>query len=339
MEKDYYSILGVERNASQEEIKRAYRRLAREYHPDVSKEAGAEEKFKEISEAYAVLSDPQKRSKYDSFGYEGFRGRYGPEDIFRGFDFDIFHDFGFDLDRIFDLFFGGRRRERRPRKDVVQIDVTLKDLAMGGTKKVRYSARETCPRCRGSGAEETGLEICPRCNGSGRMEETRNTPFGFFKTVSTCPSCNGRGKIVKIRCKNCDGRGYVEGEKELDVEIPYGVSDGDIINLGAKYGVIHIVPDPNFRVEGNDLYTELRVSIPQAVLGDKVEIKDVRGVDLKVEIPQGAESGLLIRLKGRGLPSGYARRGDLYVRVLIDVPKKLSREEKRLYQRLRALES
>ncbi len=339
MNRDYYDILGIQKTASQEEIKKAYRRLARQYHPDVNREPGSEEKFKEISEAYAVLSDPNKKRQYDQFGYEGFRGRYEPEDIFRGFDFDIFNGFGLDLDKIFDLFFGGRRRSRRAREEVIQINLTLKDLASERKKKIKYSTPETCPRCRGSGAEEGGLETCPRCNGSGRMEVTKNTPFGFFRTVSTCPSCNGRGKIIKIKCKNCGGSGYVEIEKKIEVKIPYGASEGSVIDLDGKYGVIHIEPHPHFRKEGDDLHTVLRVSIPQAVLGNKVAIEDVEGAGVKVDIPPGTQSGSIIRVKGKGLPSGFGRNGDLYVRVLIDIPKKLSGDEKKLFQKLRALES
>ena len=339
MNKDYYDILGIQKTASVDELKKAYRKLARQYHPDVNEDPEAEGRFKEISEAYAVLSDPQKRRQYDQFGYEDFRGRYGPEDIFRGFDFDIFHDFGFDLNGIFDLLFGGRRGGRRGRREAIRIDLTLKEIALDRKKKIRYKIRETCPRCSGSGAEEGGFETCSRCNGSGGLEQTRNTPLGYFRTVTPCPACNGKGKVIKVKCEECDGRGYIEKERETEVKIPHGISDGQIIELDGIYGVIRIVSDPNFKKEGNDLYTILSISVPQAVLGEKVSLEDVRGENLRIDMPSGTQSGSILRVRGRGLPAGFGRNGDLYVRVMVKIPQKLSKDEKRLFQKLKALES
>jgi len=356
--RDYYEILGVPRNASQEEIKKAYRRLALKYHPDRNKSKEAEEKFKEISEAYAVLSDPEKRKLYDMYGHAGIDERYSQEDIFRSahahFE-DIFSDLGFGgIDRIFDIFFGGGRRAPQRGADLrFDMEITLEEAAKGTEKVVRYRRLETCGRCNGTGAEPgSGLITCPACGGSGRVGFTQRTPFGTFSQFTTCSRCGGEGSVVARPCRECGGAGRVERLRKLSVKIPPGVDSGARLRLagegeagekgappGDLYIVVHVREHEIFKRAGNDLYVEVPITFSQAALGAEIEVPTIDGDTEKVKIPAGTQTGEVFRIRGRGMPvlNGYGR-GDLLVRVVVRTPTKLSREERELFEKLAELE-
>jgi molecular chaperone DnaJ len=356
MKRDYYEVLGVSRNASKEEIKQAYRRLAMQYHPDRNKSPDAEEKFKEISEAYGVLSDDDKRRQYDMFGHAGIDGRYTQEDIFRGIDFeDIFGDLGFDfmnLGSIFESFFsGGKRYRRGPRRGSdlrFDMEITLEEAARGVEKKIKYPRLETCGSCSGTGARPgTSPVTCPACNGSGQVGFTKRTPFGQFTSVTTCSRCRGEGKVIETPCQSCGGSGKVKATKQLIVKVPPGVDSGSRLRLagegeageqgappGDLYVVIHVKPHEVFVREGDDLFLELPITFSQAALGDRVTIPTLNG-SARLSIPPGTQSGTVFRLRGKGMPRlrSYGR-GDLHVKVQVKTPTKLSREQRRLFQEL-----
>ena len=355
--KDYYEILGVSRNATKEEIKRAYRRLALKYHPDRNKSPEAEEKFKEISEAYAVLSDDEKRRQYDLYGHAGIDEKYSKEDLFRGVDFgEIFRDLGFDIgfrdfEDIFEHFFGhkfdyGKRRGADIRYDV---EISLEDAYYGRTIEVNVPRAEKCDRCNGSGAEPgTGLRRCPYCDGTGHIDRTQRTAFGILRQITTCTKCNGSGRVIERPCSLCGGRGVVQRTRTIEVKIPKGVEDGTRLRLhgqgeaiengepGDLYIVVHIKPHPKFRREGDDLYTVKKVSFPDVALGTTVKVKTIDGDYAHLRIPPGTQNGSVFRIKGKGMPRlrGYGY-GDLFVKVEVEVPKKLSRRAKKLLQELR----
>jgi molecular chaperone DnaJ len=356
MKRDYYEVLGVSRNASKEEIKRAYRRLAMQYHPDRNKSSDAEEKFKEISEAYGVLSDDEKRRQYDMFGHAGIDGRYTREDIFRGINFeDIFGGLGFDfmnLENLFKSFFGGgsARRGGPSRGADLRFDmeITLEEAAKGAEKKIRYPRLDRCEACGGTGAAPgTSLVTCSACNGSGQVGFTKRTPFGQFTSVSTCSRCGGEGRTVETPCAKCRGTGKVKVTKQLIVKVPPGVDTGSRLRLsgegeagarggphGDLYVVIHVKPHDLFVREEDDLYMELPITFSQAALGSRIEIPTLNGSSI-LRVPPGTQSGTVFRLRGKGMPSmrGYGR-GDLHVRVQVRTPTNLSAEEKRLFQEL-----
>lgn len=357
MKRDYYEVLGVSKNASQDEIKKAYRRLAMQYHPDRNKSPGAEEKFKEISEAYGVLSDDEKRRQYDMFGHAGIDGRYTREDIFRGINFeDIFGDLGFDfmnLGNIFQSFFGGgsARARRGPSRGPdlrFDMEITLEEAAKGTEKKIKYPRLERCEVCGGTGAKPgTSPVTCSTCNGSGQVAFTKRTPFGQFTSVSTCRRCRGEGQIVETPCSKCRGTGKVKATKQLVVKVPPGVDTGSRLRLagegeagekggppGDLYVVIHVKPHDIFVREEDDLYLELPITFSQAALGSRIEIPTLNGNSI-LRIPPGTQSGTVLRLRGKGMPSmrGYGR-GDLHVRVQVRTPTNLSPEQRRLFQEL-----
>ena len=357
--RDYYDILGVSRDASKEDIKRAYRRLALKYHPDRNKSKEAEEKFKEISEAYAVLSDEEKRRQYDMYGHAGIDQRYSYEDLFRNADFgDIFRDLGFDfgfgLEDIFERFFGGgggrsrsyRRRGADLRSDV---EITLEDAYHGKTLELKIPRTEKCDLCNGTGAKPgTSPKPCPQCGGTGQIRRTQRTPFGVFTQVTVCPRCNGKGTVIDTPCPKCGGTGVIQKTRTIEVKIPKGVDDGAQLRLsgegeagknggqpGDLYIVMHIKPDSRFKRDGDDLYTEKRITIPEAALGTTVKIETIDGkVDLK--IPPGTNSGDIIKIKGKGMPRinrfGY---GDMFVKIQVETPRKLSRRAKKLLEELK----
>ncbi|MEM4360774.1 MAG: molecular chaperone DnaJ [Candidatus Anstonellaceae archaeon] len=352
--KDYYEILGVPRNATLEEIKRAYRQLALKYHPDRNKDPGAEEKFKEISEAYAVLSDPQKRKIYDEYGHSGFDQMYSQEDIFRGVDFeDIFSSIGLDFDEfLFRDFFspGFSSYRRRSRKYYVgenlstSISISLQE-AFFGTKKTIYIQRKIqCNVCGGSGvAPGSTLITCPQCGGSGQLQTVKTFgPFGRFTSITTCPKCRGKGQIPKKNCTNCNGEGIITKREEIVLEVPSGIYDGARLRLdrmgnwgpggyGDLYVLVEVRPDPNFKREGDDLFTEQLIPFSVAALGGKIKVKNIDGSELDVNVPAGTLSHTLLRLRGEGFPNVQTkRRGDLYIKVIIDVPKKLTSRQKEL---------
>lgn len=341
--RDYYEILGVERNASLEEIKKAYRKLALKYHPDKNPgNKAAEEKFKEVNEAYAILSNPEKRARYDQFGHSGVEGTtFGPED-FRGFE-DIFGGFE-SFSEIFESFFGtsSRRRGGAQRGEDLQYEVriNLEDALRGVKKKIRVSRMEECPTCRGSGLKPgTQRSTCPYCHGRGQVAYTQ----GFFSITRTCDHCQGVGSIIREPCLQCRGRGRVRQERTLEVKIPPGIEDGSQIKLsgegeagvrggrrGNLYLIISINKHPLFERVGPDLVGELPISFTQAALGDEIEISTLDG-KATVKIPPGVQNGKILRLKNKGMPYLHSfARGDLLLKVKVIIPTKLSAKEKEL---------
>ncbi len=352
--KDYYEVLGVSKTASKEEIKDAYRKLALQYHPDRNKAPDAEERFKQISEAYAVLSDDDKRAQYDQLGHVGFDQRYTAEDIFRGADFDsIFRDlgFGFDLGDMFNVFFGDRgfrQRAARGRDIAYSLEITLEEAAKGAEKDLWIERTEKCDVCGGSGAApNTSPRQCPRCNGGGRVQSTTRNAFGMFVRVVTCPTCKGKGKIIDTPCPKCRGSGLAGKERKITVKIPPGIDEEYQLRLpnegelspgsefpGDLYVQIHVAPHPYFKRDEDDLFYNLTVSFAQAALGNEVTIPTLEG-NTKLKIQPGTQPGEVIRLKGKGMPRfrGHGR-GDLQVIVNISVPKKLTSNQKALLEQL-----
>ncbi|HEC77481.1 MAG TPA: molecular chaperone DnaJ [Thermoplasmatales archaeon] len=354
MKRDYYEVLGVSRNATKEEIKRAYRRLALKYHPDKSSDPNAEEKFKEISEAYAVLSDDEKRRQYDMFGHAGIESEYSYEDIFRTADFsDIFHDIGFDFgfDEIFKKFFGGFERgfekKRRGRDLLYSISINLEDAYFGAEKEIEIERNEICPACNGTGvSDRSKIVSCPACNGTGEIRRTERTPFGHFTQITICNDCRGEGKIIKNPCRICRGSGFKRVKRKIRVKIPKGIEDGMHLRLegegdagekgmkpGDLYIEVNIKENEKFMREGDDLIIIKKISYPEAVLGNEIEIETFEGKE-KINIPPGTQSGEIFKIKGKGMPSLSKKRGDLIVKIEIDVPKKLSPHERKLIEEL-----
>jgi len=354
---DYYDVLNIDKNASKSEIKKAYRKMALKYHPDKNKEKGAEEKFKEISEAYAVLYDDEKRKMYDTYGHAGIDQQFSKEDIFRGADFgDIFRGMGFGgFDDIFEQFFGQRRgfhqqpRTQRGRDLRFDMEIRLEDAYRGVETEIRIPRTEVCDTCKGSGAKPgSEPKKCPQCGGSGQMRVSQRTAFGVFTQVGTCQKCQGEGTIIEKPCSSCHGRGTVQKTRMIDLKIPKGVNDGSQLRLagqgeqigkggvgGDLYVVIHIKNHPKFKRRGNDLLQKISVSFPQAVLGSKIDVDVISGTE-KLKIPEGAESGDVFKLSGKGMPRLQGRGfGDMYVEVHVNTPKKLSRKAKKLVEELK----
>lgn len=348
--RDYYEILGVSKDADQKEIKKAYRRLARKYHPDVNKDdPKAEEKFKEISEAYAVLSDPEKRAQYDQFGHAGVDGQGFDFSDFTGGDFGGFGDFS----DIFDLFFGGgmgSARRRGPRRGAdlrYNLEIDFKEAVFGAEKELIIPRTETCSSCNGTGAKNGNkIETCPRCNGTGEIRYAQRTPFGQFVQTRTCDLCGGEGKLIKELCPECGGRGQVKRSRRVTVKIPAGVSDGSKLRIagegeagekgappGDLYIIIHVREHEFFSRRGDDIYCEVPISFVQAALGDEIEVPTVDGSS-KMNIPQGTQPETAFRLRGKGVPrlNGHGR-GDQIVIVKVVIPEKLSAEQKKLLEK------
>ncbi len=354
--RDYYEILGVEKKASVDDIKSAYRKLAMQYHPDRNKAPDAEEKFKEISEAYAVLSDQNKRQQYDQFGHAGIDMRYSQEDIFRGVDFeDILRDFGaggFGFGRgggggIFDIFFGGERRREGPRRgsDILyELAINFEDAAFGKTIDIEIPRTEKCDVCNGTGAKPgTSPRTCPSCRGTGQVSKTQNTPFGRFMTTSTCGTCHGNGQIIDSPCTNCHGSGTVQRRRKLEVKIPPGVDTGSRLRVtgegeagekggppGDLYVQIYVKPHSIFTRHENDIVMEAKISFTQAALGDEIIVPTLDG-KAKMKIPPGTQNGEIFRLRGKGFPSLHiSGKGDELVRIKVEVPTKLNDRQKQL---------
>ena len=349
--RDYYDVLGVQREASKDEIKDAYRKLAMQFHPDRNKDAGAEEKFKEISEAYAVLSDDQKRQQYNTLGHQGFDQRYKQEDIFRGADFDsIFRDMGFG--DIFRTFFGGgygNERSNRGQDIGYNLEITLEEAAKGAEKEIEIPRTEKCEVCGGSGAAPgTNPIICPRCHGAGQVENVSKGAFGMYmRMVTACPKCKGRGKLIATPCSNCHGSGVVRKRRKISVRIPMGIDEGNQLRLrgegevapndgeaGDLYVVIHIKQHPEFIREGDDLWHVAMISYPQAALGAEISVPTLDG-PTTVKVHPGTQVGEVITLRGKGMPRfrGYGK-GDLLVRIGISVPEKLTGQQRALLEQL-----
>lgn len=352
---DYYKILGINKNSDKKEIKKAYRKLALKYHPDKNPSKEAEEKFKDISEAYAVLSDDQKRKMYDTYGHAGIDQQYSTEDIFRGADFgDIFGGMGFDFNDIFQQFFGhqygfGRSRSiRRKGADLrYDIEIDLQDAYNGLETEIRVPRIEACKECNGTGAENgTAISKCSQCNGTGQIKHTRKTAFGLFSQVAPCNKCNGQGSIIERYCKKCRGKGNIQVTRNIDIKIPKGVDNGSQLRLagegesdiggnGDLYLVIHIKKDKSYKRNNSDLYISKTITYPQAALGTKIEVKTIDGSIEKVKIPEGTEYGDIIRIKNKGMPYLRGRGfGDLFIEIKIETPKRLSRKAKKLLDEL-----
>ena len=350
--KDYYEVLGVSKSASQDEIKSAFRKLAKKYHPDVSKEPDAEAKFKEVQEAYAVLSDEEKRKQYDQFGHAAFQGGAGGAGGgFGGFDFS-----GFSYDDIFDNIFGGfggfggssRRGGNRATKgndSLVKMTLTFEEAVYGTKKEIELEVTETCDECRGKGGfDET---TCEHCHGSGTITSEQHTIFGSFLSKTTCPHCGGKGKSYKRKCSECNGTGKIRVEKELEIKVPAGVDTGNRLRLSGKgsagtnggpNGDLYIeftVKDHEFYVrDEDDIYLEVPLTLTEAILGCKKEIPTLYG-NVNLTVPAGSESGDKQRIKGKGIHNDSTRRkGDMYIVLKVVTPKKLSKEQKRLIEML-----
>lgn len=362
--RDYYEVLGLDRNASEEEVKKAYRKMAMQYHPDRNPDdKESEEKFKETAEAYEVLSDPQKRSTYDQFGHDGLRGTFS-QGGFQWSDFTHFGDFEDILGNlfggsIFGNFFGGRRggaRRRGPQRGgdlQVKLKLTLEDITTGVDKKIRLTRMQACSTCSGSGAtSQEGIKTCPTCQGSGEMRQVSRSIFGQFVNVTTCKTCGGEGRVIEHPCPECAGQGRVRGTNTISVKVPPGVASGNYIpirgqgNVGPHGGpagdVVVFIEEqehPHFERHGDDILYHLAISIPQAALGDSEEIPTLSG-KVRMQIPAGTQSGKLFRLKGKGIPHLHGHgAGDQLVRVAVWIPIKLSAEEKELFQTLSERES
>jgi len=351
--RDYYEVLGVQKGATDAELKKAYRRLAKENHPDLHPDdKEAEARLKEINEAYAILSDSEKRARYDQFGFAGVDPNYGGGGFGGGFDGAF--DFG-DLGDIFGSFFGGgfggstrtRNGPQRGESLRTRLTVTFEEAAFGCEKEVNLERVEQCDSCRGSGAAAgTSPETCPTCNGAGQVQQRRQTPMGVFATTGPCPRCGGKGKIISNPCKSCGGSGQVRRRKTLQVTIPAGIDNGQIISLrgqgnagknGGPAGdlqiVISVQPHQLFRRDGSDVYCDAPITFTQAVLGAELEIPTIDG-KVKYEIPEGTQTGTTFRLRGKGIPNMNGRgRGDQYVTVNIETPRNLNREQKEALKR------
>ncbi len=343
--RDYYEVLGVEKGASKDDIKKAYRKLSKKYHPDINKEADAAEKFKEVKEAYEVLSDDQKRAHYDQFGHtdpnQGFGGFGG------GGDFGGFGGF----EDIFNTFFGGggsrRRDPNAPRQGAdlqYTMTISFEEAAFGKETDIEIPREETCETCHGTGAKPgTNPEQCSHCHGAGQLNMEQNTPFGRIVNRRTCPYCNGTGKEIKHKCSTCGGTGKVKKRRKIHVKIPAGIDDGQQLRMagqgeggvnggpaGDLYVVFHVRSHEFFERDGDDIYCEMPITFVQAALGDEVEVPTLHG-KVKLKIPAGTQTGTKFRLKGKGVPNlrGYGT-GDQHVIVRIITPTKLSEKQKQM---------
>jgi len=350
--RDYYEVLGVQRNDSKEKIKDAYRKLALQYHPDRNKDPGAEEKFKEISEAYAVLSDDQKRQQYDTLGHSGFDQRYTSEDIFRGADFSsIFRDMGFG--DLFRTFFGGgfssEYEENNVGQDIAyELEITLEEASKGAQKEIEIKRTEKCEVCNGSGAAlGSNVKVCPKCNGAGKVQNMRKAGFAMYVQVTACPTCRGKGKIINSPCNNCQGSGLMRKRRVVTVKIPAGIEDGSQLRLrgegemavsngisGDLYVIVRVKQHQEFIREGDDLWYVAMITYPQAALGAEITIPTLDG-ETSLKVPAGTQVGKVLVLKGKGMPRirGYGR-GDLLVRIGLYVPEKLTAKQRALLEQL-----
>lgn len=354
MAKDYYELLGVDKSASKDEIKKAFRKLAHQYHPD--KQGGDEKRFKEIGEAYHVLSDDKKRAEYDAYGrtFAGGGGAGGGAG-FNDFDFSQFAGQGgfggveFDLGDIFGDFFGGGGRGRQKRGNDVSIDIelTFKEAVFGTSRTVTLTKTNVCATCSGSGgAPGTELTTCETCNGRGQVRETRNSFLGAIATVRNCPTCGGKGQIPKDTCKTCEGQGTARTQEEVSIQVPPGVENGEMIRMtgrgeavaggatGDLYVKLHVKPHPHLRKEGRHLHTTLTVKLTDALLGASYTIDTLDG-DITLKVPAGVSHNEQLRVKGKGVPNERGDRGDLYVHIEIGLPTKLSGKAKKAVEALR----
>lgn len=345
--RDYYEVLGVSKGASEDEIKKAFRSMSKKYHPDLNpNNKEAEEKFKEVNEAYQVLSDADKRSKYDQFGHAGVDPNFGAGGGYGGAGFDFGDIFGDIFGGGFGGFGGGRRRSG-PRRgnDIRQvIDITFEEAAFGCDKQMNIQTQEKCETCGGSGAKKgTSAETCPNCHGSGRVQTQQRTILGYMTTETTCPNCHGEGKIIKEPCRDCRGTGKVRKSKTIEVHIPAGIDDGQTIQLtgkgeaGDKGGpngdlllTVRVRKHAIFEREGNNVYIDMPITFVQAALGATVKVPTLDGL-VELDIPEGTQTGSRFRMKGKGIPFLRSKsRGDQYVTVNVEVPRNLTAKQKEI---------
>ena len=362
MEKrDYYEILGVKKEATPEELKKAYRKLVKKYHPDVNKEADSEEKFKEVQEAYETLSDEGKRNAYDQYGHAGTAG-FNPG-AGNGYEYQ---GTPFDMGDIFNTFFGGggdfgngfgfdfSGRGNGQREDVgsdirYRVRVSFDEAMRGGEYKIKIKREEKCEECNGTGSSNGKREECPQCKGSGQERQVRNTILGQMAVMSTCSRCQGTGKIIKDPCKVCKGSGVNSIEEDLTIKIPAGAYDGMVLrfrgggnagrnggSVGDLYIEIEVEASEKFERRGNDIYSQEDIPVHTAVLGDTIPVETITG-DVKLKIPKGTQSGTIFKLKNKGCPifNREGERGDHYVRVNVEIPTRLNRKEKELWEEIK----
>ncbi len=360
--KDYYSILGVAQNATKDDIKKAYRSLAHKYHPD---KGGDEARFKEINEAYQILSDDKKRSQYDQFGqvFEGgnMGGGQGGFEWPGGIRFDFGGEGGtggeFDFSDVFEDFFGmgtggGARtkaRERRGKDVRLELDVTFEESIFGVKKEIEFSKLSRCEQCGGSGSEPgTQMKTCPTCQGRGNIQKTQRTFLGSFTQVSTCVDCSGMGKQPEVRCQNCKGKGVVHAVEQLEIFVPKGVRNDEILKITGKgeaslyggvpgdlYIKLHVLSHEFLRRQGDNIIMQLPLRLSQAILGDTVEIETLDG-SIKLKVPEGTQAGDILKVRGKGAyaTSGYGR-GDLLIEIKLEIPKKTSKKVKEIFEELK----
>lgn len=348
--RDYYEVLGVDKSASAEDIKKAYRQLAKKYHPDLNPgNKEAEEKFKEVNEAYEVLSDADKKARYDQFGHAGVDPSYGGGGYGGGFS-GGFGDMG-DISDIFNSFFGGgfsssgRSNPNAPRRgqDIqTNININFMDACFGKEVEVSINRMEKCPDCNGTGAAAgSSAETCPDCHGTGQIKVTQRTPFGMISQQKPCTRCGGKGKIINNPCPKCRGNGRYTAAKKIKVSVPAGIDDGQTLQVsgqghaginGGPNGDLHVTvsvrPDPIFERDGYDIHTEVPITYTQAVLGDEITVPTIDG-KVKYTVPEGTQNGTIFRFRGKGVKKlNSSSRGDQYVHVYIEVPKNLSKKQK-----------
>ncbi len=354
MSKDYYQILGIEKKASADDVKKAFRKLAHKYHPD--KGDGDETKFKEISEAYSVLSNEKKRQEYDAYGRvfnesggagAGFGGFSGAQ----GFDFSQFTDQDFDTGDIFgglgDIFGGGRQKQKRGRDISIDLEVPFRDAVFGTERKVLLTKVSECKDCNGSGGEAgTEMDMCKNCNGKGKIHETKNSILGTITSVRGCENCHSTGKVPKEQCKHCRGLGVLRKEEEIRITIPAGVDNGEMIRLsgggeavsggvaGDLYIKLHVSPDPVFTKDGSNLTTTLNIKLSDALLGSTYALKTLDG-DIDIKVPAGVSFNETLRVGSKGVPVSKGKRGDLLVKINITLPNKLSKSAKKLVDEMK----